>query len=47
MQLYFFLTSGATVYIVCRNAEKGEAAVSEMQTKTGNPNIHLEVYYLV
>ncbi|KAH7657381.1 dehydrogenase/reductase SDR family member 12 protein [Dioscorea alata] len=34
---------GATVYIVCRNAEKGEAAVSEMQTKTGNPNIHLEV----
>lgn len=34
---------GATVYMVCRSVEKGEAAVSAIQAKTGNPNIHLEV----
>ncbi|XP_031504941.1 uncharacterized protein LOC116267397 [Nymphaea colorata] len=34
---------GATVYMVCRNKEKGEAALSEIKTKTGNPNVHLEI----
>lgn len=39
-------TSGATVYLVCRNKEKGEAALSEIQTRTGNQNVHLEVLLL-
>lgn len=34
---------GATVYLVCRNKERGEAAVSDIQTKTGNRNLHLEI----
>ncbi|XP_022143619.1 dehydrogenase/reductase SDR family member 12 isoform X2 [Momordica charantia] len=34
---------GATVYMVCRNKERGEAALSEIKSKTGNQNIHLEV----
>ncbi|KAJ0025082.1 hypothetical protein Pint_07868 [Pistacia integerrima] len=34
---------GATVYMVCRSKERGEAALSSIQSKTGNPNIHLEV----
>ncbi|XP_027923171.1 dehydrogenase/reductase SDR family member 12 [Vigna unguiculata] len=34
---------GATVYLVCRNKEKGEAALSEIQTRTGNQNVHLEI----
>ncbi|XP_057974510.1 uncharacterized protein LOC131162245 isoform X4 [Malania oleifera] len=34
---------GATVYMVCRNKEKGEAALSEIQSMTGNQNVHLEV----
>ncbi|RYR06440.1 hypothetical protein Ahy_B05g073776 isoform B [Arachis hypogaea] len=34
---------GATVYLVCRNKERGEAALSEIQTKTGNQNVHLEI----
>ncbi|XP_020572572.1 dehydrogenase/reductase SDR family member 12 [Phalaenopsis equestris] len=34
---------GATVYIVCRNKEKGEAALSKIQANTGNKNIHLEI----
>ncbi|KAL6311303.1 hypothetical protein AAG906_000770 [Vitis piasezkii] len=34
---------GANVYIVCRNKERGEAALSEIQSKTGNSNVHLEV----
>ncbi|XP_057974508.1 uncharacterized protein LOC131162245 isoform X2 [Malania oleifera] len=37
------LWSGATVYMVCRNKEKGEAALSEIQSMTGNQNVHLEV----
>lgn len=36
-------TSGATVYLVCRNKEKGEAALSNIQSATGNQNVHLEV----
>ena len=35
--------SGATVYLVCRNKERGEAALSEIQTRTGNQNVYLEV----
>ncbi|KAI4339685.1 hypothetical protein MLD38_024598 [Melastoma candidum] len=34
---------GATVYMVCRNKEKGEAALSEIRAATGNVNIHLEI----
>ncbi|OIV98815.1 hypothetical protein TanjilG_25061 [Lupinus angustifolius] len=34
---------GATVYLVCRNKERGEAALSEIQTRTGNENIYLEI----
>lgn len=34
---------GATVYLVCRNKERGEPALSEIQTKTGNRNVHLEI----
>lgn len=37
------LLRGATVYMVCRNKEKGEAALSEIQSVTGNTNVHLEV----
>ncbi|KAL6211326.1 hypothetical protein ACLB2K_016553 [Fragaria x ananassa] len=34
---------GATVYMVCRNKERGEAAQSKIQSTTGNQNVHLEV----
>ncbi|XP_072985836.1 uncharacterized protein [Typha latifolia] len=34
---------GATVYMVCRNKERGEDALSKIQSTTGNPNVHLEV----
>ncbi|CAL1363232.1 unnamed protein product [Linum trigynum] len=34
---------GGTVYMVCRNKERGEAALSEIRSSTGNPNVHLEV----
>ncbi|CAA0810856.1 NAD(P)-binding Rossmann-fold superfamily protein, partial [Striga hermonthica] len=34
---------GATVYMVCRNKERGEAALSEIQSATGNKNVFLEV----
>ncbi|XP_047307343.1 dehydrogenase/reductase SDR family member 12 [Impatiens glandulifera] len=34
---------GATVYLVCRNKERGEDAVSRIQSSTGNQNVHLEV----
>ncbi|KAM4131231.1 hypothetical protein ACJW30_01G161900 [Castanea mollissima] len=34
---------GATVYMVCRNKERGEAALSKIQSTTGNQNVHLEV----
>ncbi|RDX62859.1 Dehydrogenase/reductase SDR family member 12, partial [Mucuna pruriens] len=36
-------TSGATVYLVCRNKERGEAALSDIQTRTGNQNVYLEI----
>lgn len=34
---------GATVYMICRNKERGEAALSKIQSTTGNQNVHLEV----
>ncbi|PON52685.1 Short-chain dehydrogenase/reductase [Parasponia andersonii] len=34
---------GATVYMVCRNKERGEAALSKIKSSTGNQNVHLEV----
>ncbi|KAL7116535.1 hypothetical protein ACP275_03G010700 [Erythranthe tilingii] len=34
---------GANVYMVCRNKERGETAVSEIQSTTGNKNVFLEV----
>ncbi|KAJ4850237.1 hypothetical protein Tsubulata_008166 [Turnera subulata] len=34
---------GATVYIVCRSKERGEAALSKIRSTTGNQNVHLEV----
>ncbi|PKI62371.1 dehydrogenase/reductase SDR family member 12 [Punica granatum] len=34
---------GATVCIICRNKERGEAALSQIKSTTGNPNVHLEV----
>ncbi|XP_062099066.1 uncharacterized protein LOC133804981 [Humulus lupulus] len=34
---------GATVYLVCRNKERGEAALSHIKSSTGNENVHLEV----
>ncbi|KAF4347421.1 hypothetical protein G4B88_026109 [Cannabis sativa] len=34
---------GATVYLVCRNKERGEAALSHIKSSTGNKNVHLEV----
>lgn len=34
---------GATVYMVCRNKEKGEEAVSKIKSETGNQSVHLKV----
>lgn len=34
---------GATVYMVCRSKERGEAALSKIQSTSRNQNIHLEV----
>nr|XP_043636481.1 dehydrogenase/reductase SDR family member 12 isoform X2 [Erigeron canadensis] len=34
---------GATVYMVCRNKERGEVAVSDIQAATGNQKVYLEV----
>ncbi|XP_018848102.2 dehydrogenase/reductase SDR family member 12 [Juglans regia] len=34
---------GATVFMLCRNKERGEAALSKIQSATGNTNVHLEV----
>ncbi|KDP26180.1 hypothetical protein JCGZ_22274 [Jatropha curcas] len=34
---------GATVYMICRNKERGEAALSNIRSETGNQNVHLEV----
>ncbi|XP_059630382.1 uncharacterized protein LOC132273440 isoform X2 [Cornus florida] len=34
---------GASVYMVCRNKERGEAALTKIQSVTGNQNVYLEV----
>lgn len=34
---------GATVYMVCRNKERGEEAVSKIKSETGNKSVHLKV----
>uniref|UniRef100_A0A7C9D662 Dehydrogenase/reductase SDR family member 12 n=2 Tax=Opuntia streptacantha TaxID=393608 RepID=A0A7C9D662_OPUST len=34
---------GASVYMVCRSKERGETALSQIQSKTGNQNVYLEV----
>ncbi|KAK4722290.1 hypothetical protein R3W88_012523 [Solanum pinnatisectum] len=34
---------GATVYMVCRNKERGEAALAKIHSNTGNKNVYLEV----
>lgn len=34
---------GATVYMVCRSKERGEAALSKLKSITSNQDIHLEV----
>ncbi|VFQ81470.1 unnamed protein product [Cuscuta campestris] len=34
---------GANVYMVCRNKERGEAALSQIRSTTGNANVFLEV----
>ncbi|TVU08012.1 hypothetical protein EJB05_41394, partial [Eragrostis curvula] len=36
-------TRGATVYMLCRNKERGEAALNQIRSKTGNANVHLEI----
>lgn len=41
--LSIMLFSGATVYMVCRSKERGEAALSQIQSTTGNKKVHLEV----
>lgn len=33
---------GATVYLLCRNQGRGEAARDSLRETTGNPNVHLE-----
>lgn len=30
--------------MICRNKERGEAALSKIQSTTGNQNVHLEVF---
>lgn len=37
------MSSGANVYMLCRNKEKGEAALTKIQEVTGNKNVYLEV----
>lgn len=32
--------------MICRNKERGEAALSQIKSTTGNPNVHLEVIIL-
>ena len=38
-----FSGSGANVFMICRNKERGEAAVSTIRSVTVNPNVHLEI----
>lgn len=41
--LFIIIHRGASVYLLCRSKERGEAALSKIQTKTGNKNVYLEV----
>ncbi len=34
---------GATLWMVCRNMERGEEAVQAVRIKSGNQNVHLKV----
>ncbi len=34
---------GATIYLVCRNAEKGKEAVERIKSETGNEDVHLRL----
>lgn len=34
-------TRGATVYLACRDREKGQRAIDEIRAATGNPEVHL------
>lgn len=34
---------GASIYMVCRSKERGETALSQIQSKTGNQKVYLEV----
>lgn len=45
LNLLIFLLkfSGGNVYMVCRNKERGEIAVSKVQSVTGNKNVYLEL----
>ena len=42
-----YSSSGATVYMICRSKERGEAALNQIRSKTGNANVHLEVWCLL
>jgi dehydrogenase/reductase SDR family protein 12 len=33
---------GATLFMVCRNEERGRAAVEAVRKDTGNPDVHLK-----
>jgi hypothetical protein len=37
---------GATIYMICRNEERGRAAAERVRTESGNANVHLEVRVL-
>lgn len=43
--VFFYSSSGATVYLLCRNKERGETALNQIRSKTGNMNVHLEAWY--
>jgi dehydrogenase/reductase SDR family member 12 len=34
---------GATLYMVCRSAERGQAAVDAVRAASGNADVHLRV----
>jgi len=39
----FFASHGGVVHMICRSKERGEAAVKEIQQKSGNQNVHLHL----
>ncbi|KAG0462941.1 hypothetical protein HPP92_021417 [Vanilla planifolia] len=42
-RFHVYIVRGANVYMVCRNKERGEAALSKIQSTTGSKNIYLEI----